>query len=149
MCFLFSRIRVVKTPSITYLSLSQNELGSEYMITRENPDEPRKLFASLAANKTLQRMYLDMNPLSPGFVELLTHALEQNTTLMRLGLLTLTVPTQDAKKIRYLISLNSAGRGKLQSDFPDPRLLPYLLSRVSNDPPLIYGLLTQVPHTWT
>lgn len=133
-------------PSITFLSLSQNELGAE-TTTPATSEEMQRRFQYLAENRSLKRMYLDMNPLSPAFVDHLTSALEHNTTLTRLGLLTLTVPNEAAKRIRYLISLNSAGRGKMQH-LPDRRLLPLILSRVSHEPQLMYGLLSQVPHAW-
>lgn len=139
--------RLWECSSITFLSLSQNELGAEEL-TEAKAKEKARYFDCLANNTTMKKMYLDMNPLSPDHVELLTSALERNTTLMRLGLLTLTVSKEAARKIRYLISLNGAGRGRIQRGFPDRRLMPYLLSRVSKEPPLVYGLLTQNPHAW-
>ena len=132
--------------SITYLSLSQNELGAG--TTPETFEEMAHCFEDLAVNRSLKRMFLDMNPLSSSFVDHLTHALEHNTTLTRLGLLTLTVPKESANKIRYLISLNCAGRGHMRKGLPDRHLMPYILGRVSGEPRLIYGLLTQVPHAW-
>ena len=80
-------------PSITYLSFSQNEIGSEE-IGEWNKEKFRRQFDCLASNKTLTNLHLDMNPLSPDFVEYLRIALQQNTTLMRLGLLSLTLPKE-------------------------------------------------------
>jgi hypothetical protein len=139
--------RLWECTSITFLSLSQNELGAEEL-TEASVKEKVRYFDCLANNTTLKKMCLDMNPLSPDHAELLTRALERNTTLMRLGLLTLTVSKEAARRIRYLISLNSAGRGRIQRGFPDRRLMPHLLSRVSKEPALLYGLLTQNPHAW-
>ncbi|CAB9528171.1 expressed unknown protein [Seminavis robusta] len=137
--------------TITFLSLSQNELGAQELgSSRENTlwKERQRHFDCLANNCTLKKMYLDMNPLNQDHVELLTNALQQNTTLMRLGLLTLTISHDALRRIRYLISLNSAGRGRIQHGFPDQRLMPHLLARFSKEPHLIYGLLTQTPHAW-
>lgn len=135
-----------EVPSIEFLSLSQNELGLGAL--RKTVGETKRIFESLALNKTLKQMQLDMNPLSHEFINHLTGALKQNTTLMRLGILTLTVSPIDTRRIRYLISLNCAGRGKFQRSCPNPRLLPYLFARVSNRPEVIYGLLTRIPHVW-
>jgi len=134
-------------PTITYLSVSQNELGSEELTEETSDDVQQRQFIRLAENKSLLKLYLDMNPLSPGFVACFTKALEQNYTLRRLGLLTLTVNSDAARKLRYLVALNCAGRGRMQ-DFPNPALFPKLLSRVAREPELIYGLITQAPHVW-
>ena len=134
-------------PCITFLSLSQNEFGADET-TPETRHEMQRGFQYLAANQSLQKMYLDMNPLSPAFAEDLTHALDHNTTLTKLGLLTLTLPNEAAKKIRFLISLNRAGRGHMRRGLLDRRLIPQILSRISNQPQLMYGLLTQAPHSW-
>jgi hypothetical protein len=139
--------RLWECTSITFLNLSQNELGAEEL-TEAKAKERARYFDCLANNTTLKKMHLDMNPISPDHAELLVRALEKNTTLMRLGLLTLTVSKEDARRIRYLISLNSAGRGGIQRGLPDRRLMPHLLSRVSKEPHLVYGLLTQNPTAW-
>ena len=133
-------------PTIQYLSMSQNEIGSEEIL-EENRETYKNYFDLLATNKTLTNLHLDMNPMSPDFVEYLQRALEKNTTLTRLGLLSLTVTREAAKRIRYLVSLNAAGRGRVQRDFP-AALLPFLLSRVSKEPDLLYGLMIQTPHVW-
>ena len=133
-------------PTITYLNVSQNEIGFVELV-EGNRKELRTQFDCLAMNKTLTNLHIDMNPMSPDFAEHLRLALQQNTTITRLGLLSLTVPKEAAKRIRYLVSLNVAGRGRVQRGFPAP-LLPFLLSRVSNEPDLIYGLMTQTPHVW-
>ena len=130
--------------SITLLSLSQNELGAEEYFEKTD-NKTTEFFKSLAFNKTLRRMYLDMNPMSEVFVQHLTQAMKFNTSLVRLGIMiTLTVsPDFARRKVRYLLSLNSFGRGQLQCcNFPDPHLLPYLLGQeASKDPSVIYGLL--------
>jgi len=107
----------------------------------------RKHFDRLASNTTLTHLHLDMNPMGPDFVEQLRISLQKNTTLTRLGFLSLTVSKEAADRIRYLISLNVAGRGKVQKGLP-AELIPQILGRVSHEPDLIHGLITQAPHLW-
>jgi len=133
-------------PSITYLNVSQNEIGSE-SITMSSKKLIRKHFDRLASNTTLTHLHLDMNPMGPDFVEQLRISLQKNTTLTRLGFLSLTVSKEAADRIRYLISLNVAGRGKVQKGLP-AELIPQILGRVSHEPDLIHGLITQAPHLW-
>jgi hypothetical protein len=91
-----------------------------------------------------------MNPLGTLFAENLAATLHHNTTLIRLGLLTRTLPAKVMNEIGHVVQLNEAGRGFLRREASAPLslLFPCLLDRVSNEPDLIYGLLKERPDLW-
>jgi hypothetical protein len=96
----------------------------------------------LALNNSLERLFLDRNPLQDSFVHELAHALRYgNTKLKRIGLCT---PGNEAQVHHYVV-LNEAGRGaaRLQS-----HCLPLVLARVHREPALLYSLLQENPSVW-
>jgi hypothetical protein len=137
---------LLNTPSLVYLSLSQNNLGGGSSCGSDDTD----VYTSLRSNTTLRRLCLDMNPFGTIFAENLAAALQHNTTLIRLGLLTRTLPANVMNEISHVVQLNEAGRGFLRRKDSDilSLLLPCLLDRVSNEPDLIHGLLKERPDLW-
>jgi hypothetical protein len=138
---------LLNTPSITYLSLSQNDLGGSSC----NDDcDNTEIYKTLRSNTSLKRLYLDMNPLGTDFAEKISAALQHNTTLIRLGLLTRTLPANVMNKIGHAVQLNEKGRGFLRREESAllALLFPRLLDRVSMEPHLLYGLLKERPDLW-
>jgi hypothetical protein len=130
--------------------LSENELG--YLPSPPSaPTSPiftqQDLLTSLSRNTTLEYLSLDMNPLSREFVDVMHQALQHNTTIRRMCLLTISIPLGLLEQIEYLVALNRAGRGALREGVPC-QIMPQLLSTVSAQPTLLYGMLTEVPHLW-
>lgn len=133
--------------------LSQNQLGSK----RSSFDEDSsQAILALSHNRTLERLYLDMNPLNETMGRALDKALDSNTTLQRLGVLTIVSPSTPAlsstltAKLRYKVALNEAGRGMLRnaqslSTKLRAKLLPVALSRIRTEPHLSFGLLRDDP----
>ena len=132
---------LLQTPSLQHISLSQNEIG-------KTSDGMDAVCDALRENTTLAHLVLDMNPISKTSAGQLLDALEYNTTLMRLGLLTVTLPLNLTRRIRHTVSLNEAGRGWMRNDDAHSPFVPKLVERVSKEPDLIYGLLNERPHLW-
>jgi hypothetical protein len=137
---------LLNTPSLVSLSMSQNNVGGGSSCYSDHTD----VYTSLRSNTTLRRLCLDMNPLGTTFAENLVAALQHNTTLIRLGLLTRKLSAKVMNKIGHVVQLNEAGRGCLRHEDSAllSLLLPCLLDRVTNEPDLIYGLLKERPDLW-
>jgi hypothetical protein len=161
------------TPSLRCINLAENELGSlstfsnhhHHRLQRTSSSSTtnatkrtttttpaqiyHRLVTALAKNTTLEFLSLDMNPLSQDFVNVLHTALQHNTALLRVCLLTISVPSSWLEQVEHLVALNRAGRGVLrQEDGFATLLMPQLLSSVSAQPTLLYGLLIELPHLW-
>lgn len=161
---------LLQTPSLRSVCLSQNLLnswrggtggnsldsagddGAVATVTRSSANDLKE---ALARNTTLERLFLDMNPLQ-GILQALWEALENdNTSLKRLGFLTTTaatttVPNQEMA-LRHVVALNEAGRGLVRHSKKNDAaalLLPYMLARVNREPALVMGLLQEDPNVW-
>jgi hypothetical protein len=51
-------------------------------------------------------------------------------------------------EVRYWLDLNARGRSFLRSDQCRAEFLPRMLSKVSEKPEVLYGLLRELPHLW-
>jgi Ran GTPase-activating protein (RanGAP) involved in mRNA processing and transport len=51
-------------------------------------------------------------------------------------------------EVRYWLDLNARGRSFLRSDQCRSEFLPRMLSKVSEKPEVLYGLLRELPHLW-
>ena len=163
---------LLQTKSLQSICLSQNVLSKGTVITRNNKrlivhgqEQEQQDFlpigTALAQNTTLKRLFLDMNALEYSFVEALHQALlHDNTTLQRLGLLTVMFGHghyQNSTKqhalqqhVLHLVALNEAGRGLIHCHHSPTAsaLLPHLLARVRCEPEVMWGLLRENPSLW-
>jgi len=122
---------LLATPSLRFLSLSHNRIGSPASHHPSQQDQVRRCCQPLKTNTTLQRLDLDMNPLSRGFCRGLLDALESNTSLLRLSIFTSSASPSMASewvrmemlsRIRHLVALNEAGRGLLRKGIHSYRM---------------------------
>jgi hypothetical protein len=130
-----------KTPcKLLALLLSGNPIGDTGM---------KFLCQGLKRNKSLILLACGDCELSTKSAYLLTDALRSNATLQRLYMYGNELNTGE-DEWRYWLDLNINGRSLLQNQNCRSEYVPFILSRVSNQPQVIHGLLMQSPcHTWT
>lgn len=134
-----SLVGLLETPSLHSICLSCNRM--------QDVSSSGRVLQALSRNKTLRRLFLDMNPLKRGLGQELLIALQNyNTTLKRIGILTLD--SEDATihgYIRHLVALNNVGRAVVRQQ---PFLLHYLLARNNKELDMMFGLLRECPAFW-
>jgi hypothetical protein len=130
-------VTLLETSSLRSICLSQNQLRCSSPAVAQ----------VLAHTKSLERLFLDMNPLQDSFVHELAQGLRySNTTLKRIGLLTPGIRDGNAlAQVRHYVALTEAGRGVVRCQ---PHCLPLLLARVHREPALLYSLLQENPSGW-
>jgi hypothetical protein len=139
---------LLETPSIIFLNLSQNLFGATDSSATDYDDDAVVVYKSLRCNTTLKSLYLDMCPVTIDFAFSIKAALECNTSLIRLGLLTRTLSCHVINTVSHPVHLNEAGRGIVIRESKALPLLPHLLGRVSMEPHLLYGLLKERTDLW-
>ena len=140
---------LLQTPSLKSICLSQNDLSGHCLSYHGDHEmDAVTVSSALAKNTGLERLFLDMNPLNGGLAQQLLQGLQHhNTTLKRLGLLTLSSENRQVlDQLRHVAALNEAGRALVRR--APVQLLSHILARVRHEPQLIMGLLQENPALW-
>ena len=140
---------ILQSKSLTSLILSKNQIG------KENGSYVKPI---LAANSTLEELFLEGNPLSEKFASSLLGALHYNTSLKRLGFMTFymgtSIPLHLDASLRHTVAMNNAGRGWLRAvSAPETTpaelaLLSPILHRARSDPSALFGVLREHTNLW-
>lgn len=126
---------LLRCSSLRELDLSSNNFGNTLAGTST-------VFDALHQNTTLRQLSLDMNPICESFAARLLTSLQYNTALVRLGIITATLPSKCTKALTHVVASNKAGRGLIQTSCAvhEP-LIPYVLSLAHKDLAVLYSLV--------
>jgi Ran GTPase-activating protein (RanGAP) involved in mRNA processing and transport len=130
---------------------SSNTLES--LIVSENPIGDKgveQLCDALQHNESLIILALGDCQISNRGMHALTQCLRQNSSLQRFFLYgnPMEYETVERTEFAYWLELNSSGRRLLRTPDFRSELLPRMLSKVHNNPELLFGLLHELPHIW-
>mmetsp|Transcript_890 Transcript_890/g.1414 ORF Transcript_890/g.1414 Transcript_890/m.1414 type:complete len:319 (-) Transcript_890:35-991(-) len=108
---------------------------------------------ALLHNTTLKMLALADNEITIESLHTFEKTLQVNCTLQRCYLFGNRFRHDCYQKshISYFLNLNVAGRGFFRDETngnSNAALLPYLIARRSQNPNIVYGLLSELPHVW-
>ena len=149
-----SRNALTEDHMVELCNTIQTSTTLESLIVSENPIGDKgvqELCDALQHNESLVLLALGDCQITNRGMHALTQCMRQNSHLQRFFLYGNPMEydeTADRTEFAYWLELNSSGRRLLRTKGFRSELLPRMLSKVQNNPELLFGLLHELPHVW-